>query len=71
MESNDPSQFWMFLHRKFSKDVGSKIMTLGQQAETKAFQQGAQLEAQATALRMLDANGHKCNYYIQLHFCAI
>lgn len=53
-------KFWSFLHSKFSKEVEEKIMTLGQQAEKKAFQEGAQegaqQEAKATALRMLEKN---------------
>ena len=36
---NDSSQFWTFLHRKFSKDIEEKVMTLGQQAIQQAKQQ--------------------------------
>lgn len=47
---NDSSKFWSFLHRKFSKDVEEKVMTLGQQARQQAERQALQ----QTALRMLD-----------------
>lgn len=49
---NDSSHFWSYLHRKFSKDVEEKVMTLGQQA----VQQSEQQTLQQTALRMLDEN---------------
>ena len=52
----DSDKFWSLLHGKFSKDVEEKVMTLGQKAEQQAFQQGAQQEAQTTALRLLDEN---------------
>ncbi len=55
---NDSSKFWAFLHRKFSKEVEEKVMTLGQQAIQQALQQGVQQgvqqESRETALRMLD-----------------
>lgn len=47
---NDSSKFWSYLHRKFSKEIEEKVMTLGQQAEQQAEQQALQ----QTALRMLD-----------------
>lgn len=47
---NNSSHFWSFLHRKFSKEVEEKVMTLGQQA----VQQAVQQESRETALRMLD-----------------
>ncbi|MBA2650240.1 MAG: Rpn family recombination-promoting nuclease/putative transposase [Legionella sp.] len=46
---SDSSQFWAFLHQKFSKDIEEKVMTLGQQA----IQQARLQESQETALRML------------------
>ncbi len=59
---NDSNQFWTFLHHKFSKDVGEKVMTLGQQAIEEAVQQAVQRterqKLEETALRMLD---EKCD----------
>ena len=42
----DSTQFWSFLHRKFSPDIEEKVMTLGQQAVKQAAEQ--------TAIRMLE-----------------
>lgn len=50
----DSDEFWAAIRHKFSKEVEEKVMTLGQQAKQQAFKQGAQQEAQATALRMLE-----------------
>ena len=38
----DSNQFWAFLHRQFSKEVGEKVMTLGQQAVQQAVKQAVQ-----------------------------
>jgi len=55
---NDSSQFWSFLHRKFSKNVEEKIMTLGQkavqQAVQQALKQGAEQNSKEMVLRMLE-----------------
>jgi recombination-promoting nuclease RpnA len=51
---SDSSRFWSYLHRKFSKEVEEKVMTLGQQAVHQAVQQAEHQALQATALRMLD-----------------
>ena len=54
---SDANKFWTFLHRKFSRYVEGKIMTLGQQAIQQAVQQATQQATQqasyATARRML------------------
>jgi recombination-promoting nuclease RpnA len=55
---SDSSRFWSYLHRKFSKEVEEKVMTLGQQAVQQAVQQTEHQVLQATALRMLD---EKCD----------
>jgi predicted transposase YdaD len=55
---SDSSRFWSYLHRKFSKEVEEKVMTLGQQAEQRAVQQAVQHTRQETmqqtAIRMLE-----------------
>ena len=55
---NSSTEFWTFLHRQFSKDIGEKVMTLGQQAVQQAVQQTIEQtreqESQKTALRMLE-----------------
>ena len=58
----DSNQFWAFLHRQFSKEVGEKVMTLGQQAVQQAVKQAVQQAVEQTkeqqsreiALCMLD-----------------
>lgn len=52
----DRTKFFTILHQKFSKDVEEKVMTLGQQAEAKALQQGIQQGLQESALRMIRKN---------------
>lgn len=51
---NNESRFWSFIHQQFSHDVEEKMMTLGQQATQRAFEQGIQQDKQETALRMLE-----------------
>jgi hypothetical protein len=51
---DDSSQFWAFLHQKFSKKVEDKVMTLGQQAA----QQAELKTLKEIALRMLE---EKCD----------
>lgn len=53
---SDSTQFWAFLHRKFSHDVEEKVMTLGQQAVQQAVQQTKEQESEEMAFRMLDKN---------------
>jgi predicted transposase YdaD len=43
---NNSSQFWMFLHTKFSSNVEEKVMSLGQQAIQQAVQQAVQKAVQ-------------------------
>ena len=58
----DSNQFLAFLHRQFSKEVGEKVMTLGQQAVQQAVKQAVQQAVEQTkeqqsreiALCMLD-----------------
>ena len=53
----DSNQFWVFLHRQFSKDVEEKVMTLGQKAVQQAVEQAREetkaQESWETAIRML------------------
>jgi Putative transposase, YhgA-like len=41
---SDSSRFWSYLHRKFSKEVEEKVMTLGHQAEQRAMQRRKSVE---------------------------
>lgn len=54
----DSNQFWAFLHRQFSKEVGEKVMTLGQQAVQQAVKQAVEQtkeqQSREIALCMLD-----------------